>query len=785
MKWYKAALQGGAQRYMDVTSQERAYNAEMALKAKEIAEAAKASNKKNTKKFGNLTFTWTDPNDILGGEWQQKKTRLDDFEVFLKNNFWTDGDFDSRKWDAFRTEHETGSDAIKNEWKSGLEAWLYPRDVDISDPSKGHKFNEYDYEWIKNWEDMYQVATDYDKPRKPDSITGVTMIQSGPNKGKNVEDLFDVIPNLQKTTAPNEVIVRPDDKIHLNVNDKNSMINVMAPVLMNNQYGGFKFKDKNHYYTVMDNQPHYLFTANALWNFQNDVKGWEKHKTFEEISQIAIYYNKTHDEMLDAMHLMAKKFTVGGNMEGTTQRTVLPNRQITGSEQSKAMAAMDANTRLQKIGDRLLKAYETVGMSGLSLNLFNLSEGLFGKTGQLNQLQNLLGYYDEAKKNKMILSEEGEGDFRGRIQNAINTFGEIDAGMEKISQAAAIEYLTVTLAFNLAMAEQGGGGGRAISDQDFEKALSRVGEDTWGSLDQAKSKLKTLMNISSDDYMIAKIRGNSKYSKTHDTLAEWWKSYNESFKVIKNEYVHQLKGNYYFSEIKDTETGEIKDYYLEDKEGGGFNKINYYYNGRLASLMAYDFGERPDIDIRDREAQGIWSTMTDGEKAIIRPNKSALELLDGAILGSHGYKSRQELEDPNNIIPNDIENDISNNIIAESHAWEKADWWGTKDMWKDKVVELENSIPIEQEKILKMVQPLLAKHNMNTKLHKFMDEKLFSLEKDKKSAAIGSAYQELEQWLRGMTHGGFDKYITENKTIMQLIGAVRSMREHIDRGGPK
>ena len=22
-----------------------------------------------------------------------------------------------------------------------------------------------------------------------------------------------------------------------------------------------------------------------------------------------------------------------------------------------------------------------------------------------------------------------------------------------------------------------------------------------------------------------------------------------------------------------------KDYYLEDKEGGGFNKINYYYNG--------------------------------------------------------------------------------------------------------------------------------------------------------------------------------------------------------------
>ena len=32
MKWYQAALQGGAQRFMDVNAQERAYAAEKALK---------------------------------------------------------------------------------------------------------------------------------------------------------------------------------------------------------------------------------------------------------------------------------------------------------------------------------------------------------------------------------------------------------------------------------------------------------------------------------------------------------------------------------------------------------------------------------------------------------------------------------------------------------------------------------------------------------------------------------------------------------------------------------
>ena len=113
MKWYKAALQGGAQRFMDVTAQERAYAAEKSLKDLDIANAAAASNKKNSKKLGSKLFTWRDPSDIAGGDWQEKKARLDDYKGFLKEHFYTNNQFDSNLWESFKAEDGgVGADAV-------------------------------------------------------------------------------------------------------------------------------------------------------------------------------------------------------------------------------------------------------------------------------------------------------------------------------------------------------------------------------------------------------------------------------------------------------------------------------------------------------------------------------------------------------------------------------------------------------------------------------------------------------------------------------------------------
>ena len=220
MKWYMAALQGGAQRYMDVNAQERAYAAEQALRDLEIAKNAEAANKKNSLKLGSLTFNWRDPSDISGGDWQEKKARLDDYKGFLKENFYTNNKFDETKWNAFKAEDGgVGADAVIDEWKSGLEAWLYPN-PSVVEGVGTQTFNTYDYEWAKDWSELYDAATAIDKPRDTGSYTGVTQYEKN-GEIVNVEELFDVVDNLEKTTAPEDAVVRPDHAIHFNVENEN------------------------------------------------------------------------------------------------------------------------------------------------------------------------------------------------------------------------------------------------------------------------------------------------------------------------------------------------------------------------------------------------------------------------------------------------------------------------------------------------------------------------------------------------------------------------------------
>ena len=798
MKWYKAALQGGAQRFMDVTAQERAYAAEQSLKDADNAAAAKASMKDNSMIFGDKKFTWRDPSDILGGDWQEKKARVDDFSGFLKENFYTNNIFDQTKWDTFQKGDPTAADSIKNEWTSSLEAWMYPNPATMGDSTTVQKFNTYEYDWIKPWDEMYSIALNMDRPREPKSTTGVTMIQGGTNDGKNIEELFDVVPDLTKTTKPQDAIVRPDDKIHLDETKDTSMLNTMMPVLRNQQFGGYKFKSKADYYRTMKENPDMLFTANALWNYQNDRKGWGKIKTFEELAQIGIYYNKSHDEMIANMNMMVPKFSVGG--QGTTQRTVTENTPITTSEKSKSEAALAANNRLQDLGGRLLDAYDKSDMTGLTLSLFNIVEGVFGTTGQLTQISDMIGDYNELQSEEIGgIDKDANGFMKNFLEPLQKDFQEASAKNQKIESAVAIRYLQITLAFNLALAEQGGGGGRAISDQDFKYALDRVGKRMWTSSKQSKEKVKLLMSIASKDFLAAKIRASSDYAGTYNKLTEYWMDYKNGFQKVKNQYIHQLKGNYFFGELRiqdpadpTNELGKIQDYYLRDVEGGGKpEQVPYMFNGRLASLMAYDYGETPDVNIEEPYAQGLWSSMTEGEKAIIRPTQASLDLLDKLIMGSSGYKDRDQLYDPENLIkpPTDENPTIINTDILESEVSQYNDpvWWGTQDLWADKVDGLKRSKTIYQQNVMGMAVPVLEKLNMDglpfmrawEEIHKYEDDK-------KRRQHIDYVYRDFMEYLDSpVAKIVGDKFREpQHEDIMKTINLIKQMTEAIDREGP-
>jgi len=782
MKWYMAALQGGAQRYMDVNAQERAYAAEKALKDLDAANAAAASKNRNSKKLGNLTFTWRDPSDISGGDWQEKKARLDDYKGFLKENFYTNNKFDETKWNAFKAEDGgVGADAVIDEWKSGLEAWLYPN-PSVVEGVGTQTFNTYDYEWAKDWSELYDAATAIDKPRDTGSYTGVTQYEKN-GEIVNVEELFDVVDNLEKTTAPEDAVVRPDHAIHFNVENEKSMLNVMKPVFRNQQYSGQKFTNDAEYYRFMKENPHHLFIGNALWNYHNEREGWDKNRTYEEIAQIAIYYNRTHDEVLDSMNLMTPKFKVGGH--GTSQRTVTENRKISNSEIAKANAAVEANDRAMFLANKLQDYYRNTNFSGgVALSIFNAMEGIFGETGQINQIGSLLKTYDELADDKIGGIEKGDGLFRKKLVELQQDYQNASANGTRVSDAAAINYLEITLAFNLALAEQGGGGGRAISDQDFEYALQRVGKGKWTSVEQSIAKLDVLKQIATKDFIAAKIKSSEKYSQTHSALAEHWMKYKESFETVKQSYITQLKGNYVFGEIREAD-GSIKDSYFVDTEDG-IKQVPYLYNGRLAALMAYDYGKRPDVDIRDSIAQGLWSNMTDAEKILVRPNEAALENMDNLMLGS-GYDSKQ---DTLNEIAEKAQEE-NNQIEFAKDIYADPAWWGTADTWPQKIESIKNEKVLTQRDFLQQFDNLLQ-GDLNTAMGNApaIKEIMFkwkeSQKKEDNKKDVNDAYIGILGQLNSPMFSQQYNMIKENYAqIINLIQSIGYMDDALIREGPR
>ena len=782
MKWYMAAAQGGAQRFMDVNAQESAYNAEQALRDLEIAKNAEASNKKNSLKLGSKVFNWRDPSDISGGDWQEKKARLDDYKGFLKENFYTNNKFDSQKWNAFKAEDGgVGADAVIDEWKSDLEAWLYPNPSVIEGVGT-QTFNTYDYEWAEEWDELYDAATSIDKPRDTGSYTGITQYEKN-GEIVNVEELFDVVDNLEKTTAPEDAVVRPDHAIHFNVENEKSMINIMRPVFRNQQYSGQKFTNDAQYYTFMQENPHHLFIGNALWNYHNQREGWDKNRTYEEIAQIAIYYNRTHDEVLDSMNLVTPKFKVGGH--GTSQRTVTENKKVSNSEIAKASAAVEANDRAMFLANKLQDYYRNTNFSGgAALSIFNAMEGIFGKTGQINQIGSLLKTYDELADEKLGGIEKGDGIFRKKLIDLQEDYQNASANGTRVSDTAAIRYLEITLAFNLALAEQGGGGGRAISDQDFEYALQRVGKGKWSSIEQSIAKLDVLKQVATKDFIAAKIKSSEKYSQTHSGLAEHWMKYKESFETVKQSYITQLKGNYVFGEIREAD-GSIKDSYFVDTEDG-IKQVPYIYNGRLASLMAYDYGKRPDVDIRDPIAQGLWSNMNDAERMLVRPNEASLEIMDNLVTGS-GYDSKQDVL---NEIATKAQEE-NNQIEFSKDIYADPAWWGNADTWPQKIEGIKNEKVLTQRDFLQQFDSLLQ-GDLNTNMGNApaIKEIMFrwkeSQSKDDNKNDVNDAYMGILGQLRSPMFSQQYNMIKENYAqIINLIQSIGYMDDALIREGPR
>ena len=155
-------------------------------------------------------------------------------------------------------------------------------------------------------------------------------------------------------------------------------------------------------------------------------------------------------------------------------------------------------------------------------------EGLFGSTGQLTQISELVGLYNENRERyreqirglqDKVLSGEGGKKWSTDHQTVVDTmnkFGEqyFDTDIPKDAikdvegytlqdvynnklSAYELEKVTTTLlpllsgilTYQVAMAVQGGTGGRTISDQDYIIIRNALSLGSWSSTDQIRSTM--------------------------------------------------------------------------------------------------------------------------------------------------------------------------------------------------------------------------------------------------------------------------------------------------------
>ena len=674
MKWYMAALGGAAKRYVDIDDAKREFLSRKKIAETEAGLKAKASLQNTESDYGGgVVFNKTDREGLLM-EGDNKYTKMaDDFQSSFQESFYSGDNFDNERWESWMA---AGGDydQMKRDWER-----IYGGATKGDQLPKLHGdapdvFEEkiYNYDFLKN-SALWDVTRGLDVHRQTESKSGVTRTADG----KNVAEFFDVVEaepqNYDENYDPKKITINsPDEAI------VNQIVDTMKPVFMSDMYSGDKFKSQADYYNYMKDNEHVAIIGNALWNNINNIQGWTDDRTFEEIAEAQIYYNLDDKQILNAMNHVTQKYTIDdrGDMRTITYVNDLPS-----SEKTQASQGMVAHGRLMKLINDLKQAYIIAPISGLAEDVDRVLYGAFtSKSSQFNQFT--------ASKNIDVMMEQvrhsavsGLNDFAGFADYTItggdgtrdtgsggfyNKLVEVKKELQKAKSDDAHranfmkKYLKITLAFNMALAEQGGGGGKAVSDQDFDRALERVGEGWATSVDQVLTTLDVAGKYSHFDYMNAWIGSDPITQKTAGKLREWHSKFDSAQERVITRYQTKLGGNFFFGEqyIKDPDTGRmiLKEYTV--RSDGTEKKLPHL--GRLKFLKEFAQGGVADIDPYTAGDQGVFDMLSPHEQNLVATDDWIIESLDniigysgtGAVVGDDGKGGDDIVFTPSDKYPN-------------------------------------------------------------------------------------------------------------------------------------
>ena len=683
MKWFQAMAKGAGDQYLNIRDQEREHTSKMAqIKAQYDGDALRTEKENallNSISFGDYTLK---DKAKTGDKWVDRENKVNAFTRDFKSWFMDGDEINMDKYNTFKDNNPQEHTDMLNHWSSRLKQYMYP--ITHGDKGAGEEsrktYNQVTggYEWMKPFEDFYNTALDVDKPR---IISNTSQVEKT-SDGQNIVTMFDAI----EATEQNKLVSldnREADEIIYNPNlDIKAIGNAMMPVLTHGMYGGESmFQNQGDYNKKIfgdgenrGTHEHVAVIGNIMWNHKNGTGGITSNSIRdEEIAQAQLYYGLSNKQILEAVNVMMPKYKIIDHGE---TREVVRMEGMTQTEISAAGQGLEAQLRLNYVAKELLKEIDIQNRTGAAHNIKQLMWGLFGKDGQAKQLTSVVSEYFNGIGEVGTALEDNKRS--GVLWNAMTVLKNHEKGEAwRNDRGAAVEYLEITLAYNLALSEQGGGGGKAISDADFKNAKDRVGK-LFSTIGQNKATLRTLLQVNARDLMLSDIKTDDLYAKTSKDMIKWWSGYRDNFDRVVNRYTEKLSGNAVFGGVlepvldKNNEpTGQqqIKEGYVNAK--GDY--VPFRFDGRLSRLFTIDFGDNPDFSA-EKGTQGLWDSLGEHEKLILRSTDAHMDK-HNAIFGIELSKDTR-MQTPTEILTQGNEEEIlQSKMQGDIAKYVSPDWW--------------------------------------------------------------------------------------------------------------
>ena len=547
-------------------------------------------------------------------------------------------------------------------------------------------YSKEDWEAIKNSSDA-NVVSEYNRMEREftDSLQnywkfeGTTDDQSPIYKKFNYDGLKDVIPDLYEKISKIDPLhdpeqeYNPDLETDWNIKEgvkfgaDSSMEDIVHIPYKFSKNGEQNKKEFNNYYgidfgkdTVMSGkygswsqQQYENAKANSPWGIliptymgmmdDNKVSLEEGRKSIVEL-QLA--HGLSDEALIKAMSTGTAKYELVDWGGGKWVR-----RKIGKVSKPQVTRAHDARANSLKIVEQIdmLQGWiqesedSALGLAGWIRKFFKGT--ILDDNSQIQQLQNFISTargssdiiwagntFEEQQANRdgvVATLEQGLKDMQDLYSSHNNeqidlwdvTKGE-DVFRGKTVTQSMIDTLSIGLAFSIALTEQGSGG-KAVSDQDFKNAISRIKGEWFTSKSEALGSLNVEKHKFAERYIKEGVL-TGEYASHGNALLQNY----ENIITARNEYLTDLKKDFLTVGAQELggRTQRLLDMYTT--VGGSQDGVLFPGKGEvIAKSKEQQFGKRPDV-LRDEGFQTLFSQLTDRERKSAMVRLGSRENLD-------------------------------------------------------------------------------------------------------------------------------------------------------------